>query len=157
MGKLARKAWAQSPLNKGTHVQQAEKTIRAVALFDLAATLPLAIPIFSGYWLALLFSGFGLAGSPSDHLPMPQTTLLFCNLAGILGVLWNGARFMRPERSLTRMDVRGRILVALMLVYYLGWQGLPAVLWLFVASEIIGAVLQHRALKVMRQHRAVVD
>ncbi len=121
--------------------------VRAVAVFDLIATGLLAVPVWSDHVLAWLLSGFGLLGSPADWLPLPLTTSIFLNLAGLLGVLWNGYRLLSPEPLLVRMDQWGRIAVAALLGYFLICRGAPVVLWLFVASELIGSAVEWRALR----------
>ena len=122
--------------------------IRAVAAFDLLVTLPLALPGIESEYLRLLFGGFGLLTVPAGLLPLSMSAALFCNLAGILGVLWNGARLLHPwEHWLAWLDVRGRIAVAALLAYYLLRLGAPPALWLFVATETGGALLQAWALR----------
>lgn len=125
--------------------------IRAVAVFDLAVTLPLAIPLLSDYWVALLLSGFGVTGQFSQWLPLPLSTSIFAVLAGLLAVLWNGCRAWQPELTLlVRADICGRIAVALALLHFLLVQDAPVALWLFVASELIGAFIEARALSAPR-------
>ncbi len=121
--------------------------VRAFALFDLLVTGALALPWLSDYVLAFLLSGFALLGSPADWLPLPTVTMVFCNLAGVLGVLWNGLRFAHPNATIVRMDQWGRIAVATLLIYYLVLQGAPVVLWLFVATELCGAAVEWRSLR----------
>jgi hypothetical protein len=121
--------------------------VRIVAVFDLLATGSLAIPVLSDYVLAFLLSGFGLDGKAADWLPIPLTTAVFCNLMGLIGVLWNGARVISPEPLLVRMDQFGRLAVAAALAYYLLCRDAPVVLWLFVASELIGSAVAWRALR----------
>lgn len=121
--------------------------IRAVAIFDLAATLPMAVPVLGPMYIAVLFTGFGLLPAPQMMLPLTDVATLFCNLAGILAVLWNGARLLHPEATwLVRLDIRGRIAVAALLTYNILSLDMPALLWLFVASECVGALLQQKAL-----------
>ena len=45
------------------------------------------------------------------------------------------------------MDQWGRLVVAAVLAYYLACRGAPVVLWLFVASELIGSAIAWRALR----------
>lgn len=123
------------------------RAVRAFALFDLVVTGMLALPIVSGYALAILLSGFGFFGSPADWLHMPLLTMVFCNLAGVLGVLWNGLRFVHPNATIVRMDQWGRIAVAAVLIYYLTMQGAPVALWLFVVTELSGAWAEWRSLR----------
>ncbi|MGH8457253.1 MAG: hypothetical protein ACRETE_09735 [Stenotrophobium sp.] len=125
--------------------------MRTVAQFDLAITAPLALPWLNDYVVAWLFSWFGLAGSPGAFLPMPMFVSLFCCLAGILGVLWNGCRVLRPDDTLLmRADLFGRLAVAAALAYFLLLRGAPSALWLFVASELAGAAIERMVLKRRR-------
>lgn len=121
--------------------------VRAFALFDLVVTGLLAVPLLSEYVLALLLSGFGVLGSPSQWLPFSTLTLVFCNLAGVLGVLWNGLRWMHPQPLIVRMDQWGRVAVAAVLVFYLCFKAAPVVLWLFVITELAGAVMAWNTLR----------
>ena len=74
--------------------------IRAVAVLDLLITLPLALPVFADVYLVQLLSGFGLLDTPALPLPLPLTTSLFCNLAGVPGGWWKGAgRRARGQRG----------------------------------------------------------
>lgn len=121
--------------------------VRRIAVFDLIVTAPLALPVLNVYVVAWLFSGFGLLGSPAVWLPLPLSTVLFCSLAGLLGILWNGCRVLRPDDVLLmRADVCGRCAVAAVLAYYLLACAAPVVLWLFVVSELGGAIVEGWAL-----------
>ncbi|PTU30055.1 hypothetical protein [Stenotrophobium rhamnosiphilum] len=124
--------------------------VRVVAFVDLLATAPLAIPEISNAYAALLLSGFGLLGDASAYVPLPLTTSVFCVLTGILGILWNGCRLMRPDSFLVRADIWGRLGVASALIYFLVVHQAPVVLWVFVATELIGAVVEKRALSSLR-------
>ena len=125
--------------------------VRVVAFFDLLATAPLAIPEISNAYAALLLSGFGLLGDAAAYVPLPLTTSVFCVLTGILGILWNGCRLIRPDSFLVRADIWGRLAVAAALSYFLVVHQAPVVLWAFVASELIGAVIEKRALSSLRE------
>ena len=124
--------------------------VRIVALLDLVVTAPLAVPELSNAWAALLLSGFGFIGPASAYVPMPLTTSVFCVLAGILGVLWNGCRLIRPDAFLVRADFWGRLAVATALIYFLVMHQAPGILWLFVGTELAGALIERRALSGMR-------
>jgi hypothetical protein len=118
--------------------------VRAFALFDLVVTGLLAVPWLGDAVLALMITWFGLDGSPGDLLPLPVLTSVFLNLAGILGVLWNGRRFIGPTPDLVRWDMWGRVAVAALFVVMLLTRDAPSVLWLFVVSELAGAVAERR-------------
>lgn len=121
--------------------------VRAIAAFDLAVTLPLALPVLGEYWLALLLSGFGLLSDPASFTPLSVAALVFCHLSGVLGALWNGARCWRPEPWLVRLDAAGRVAVALLLFYLLLLRNAPPALVLFVVTELAGTAIAYRALR----------
>lgn len=124
--------------------------IRIVAIFDLVATAPMAVPVLGSWYAALLFTNFGLSAAPASVLPLPLVASLFIALAGVLAVLWNGCRARHPDlRPLVSFDIVGRGAVAALLVYFLVGFDAPAVLWLFVATELIGAAIEWRALRVL--------
>ncbi|HEY1077515.1 MAG TPA: hypothetical protein VGE51_12560 [Fontimonas sp.] len=125
--------------------------IRGVAVFDLLATVPMALPVVGERYAALLFSNLGLSAAPSSLLPLPPVAVLFIALAGVLGALWNGCRARHPQiLPLTQFDIVGRCAVAALLIYFLLALGVPAVLWAFVATELIGALIEWRALRMLR-------
>ncbi|MDP9142168.1 MAG: hypothetical protein M3O62_15445 [Pseudomonadota bacterium] len=135
-------------MNKDT----ALRWIRIVATFDLLATAPMAVPVIGGYYAAWLFTNLGLSGSPMSLMPIPAMASVFIALAGVLAVLWNGCRARHPQLlPLTQFDLGGRCAVAALLVYFLLVAGVPAVLWLFVATELIGALIEWRALRALQQ------
>ena len=125
--------------------------VRVVAFVDLLATAPLAVPEFSNAYAALLLSGFGLLGDASAYVPLPLTTSVFCVLTGILGILWNGCRLVRPDSFLVRADIWGRAAVASALTYFLVVHQAPVVLWAFVATELVGGFVELRALSGLRK------
>ena len=120
--------------------------VRAVALFDLAVTGLLAIPWLGDVVLAVMLTWFGLEGSPRDVLPLPIVTSVFVNLAGILGVLWNGRRYLAPTTELVRWDMWGRLAVALLFAGSVLLRDAPTVLLLFVVTEVGGAIVAQRFL-----------
>jgi hypothetical protein len=123
------------------------RAVRAFAIYDLLATAAFAIPVVGEHVLALLLSGFGLFGSMYDWLPLPVTTALFLHLTGILGVLWNGLRAYSLDPQVIRADMIGRLAVAALLAWFMLGRGVPAVLWLFVATELGGAAVAWVALR----------
>ncbi|HEU4429551.1 MAG TPA: hypothetical protein VFT98_12400, partial [Myxococcota bacterium] len=68
--------------------------------------------------------------------------LFFANLAGLLGVLWALVRIARPEPWLARADAIARCAVAALIAWGLVGGDLPAVMWAFVATELLGAAAQ---------------
>ena len=123
------------------------QAVRAVALIDLAVTLPLAVPVLGEHWLALLLSGFGLLDPSGAFLPLSMAALVGCHLSGVLGTLWNGARAWRPEPWFAATDAAGRVLVAALLLYLLLGRNAPPALALFVVTELAGAMIAAAALR----------
>lgn len=135
-------------MNKVTALQW----IRSVAIFDLLATAPMAVPVLGDYYAAWLFTNLGMSGPLASVMPIPVMASVFIALAGVLAVLWNGCRARHPQLlPLTQFDIGGRCAVAALLVYFLLVVGAPAVLWLFVATELMGAAIEWCALRALQQ------
>lgn len=133
---------------EGMKSVQAQRWVRAVALFDLAATAPMAVPVLGDWYVAWLFSGFGVNDVAAVAQSWPSSAAVFVALTGILGILWNGCRLRHPEfKPLVRFDVGGRCAVAAVLLYFVFVRGAPGVLWLFVFSELAGALIELAALR----------
>lgn len=120
--------------------------IRIFAAIDLpivgCLALPGLAPAFMQWLNALAFS-IGL--SPVPLMAAPQFWL-FVHVAGVLGVLWAIARLATPTLLLGGLDIIGRCLVTALIVRALVAPDINDVLWLFVASEIIGALVQGGAI-----------
>lgn len=121
-------------------------TVRAFALLDLVVTGLLAVPWLADVVLAVLVTWGGLDGSPADVLPLAAETSVFLNLAGVLGVLWNGRRFLAPMPDLVRWDLWGRVAVSVLFVGSVVLRDAPTVLLVFVVTELGGALAARRYL-----------
>lgn len=119
---------------------KASTAVRVMALFDLAVTAPLAVPALDVVWLNLLLTGGGWWTLPPAWSLSPAA-LMLAQLAGVLGICWNGARACWPgDRRLVAIDGVARIAVATLLLR-LTWQGGPPSLIAFVGTELCGAVV----------------
>lgn len=123
--------------------------VRAFALLDLVVTGLLAVPWLSDRVLALVLTSFGLDGSPGE-CSFDPLMMTFVNLAGILGVLWNGRRYVAPTPDLVRWDMWGRVAVAALFVFYVLARDVPEILLLFVVTELAGAYAARRWLATTR-------
>lgn len=124
------------------------RTIRAVAWGDLAVTLPFAIPFIAEAVIALIYGidrGLGFA-TPAIFFEAGPFGLMFVHIMGVLGVVWALARLRLPRPELARIDAVARLVVAALIIYVIT-AGATPVLWLFVATEIGGSVLQFVALR----------
>lgn len=116
---------------------------RIVAGFDLAVTLPLAVPVLGAAWINALMGGFGLM--PEHAVVLSPLGLVFLHLAGILGVLWNTARLWRPLPFLLAMDCIGRLAVAVLFLGFFMAYPISPIFALFAFTEVLGAVVQAAA------------
>ena len=119
-------------------------TVRFWALLDtgvLSLALPFTAPLFiSGlYWLN------GLLGRVSTAPAFDPLALFFVNLSGVLVLVWVAARLLHPVGVLALVDAVGRLLVSALIAYYIVVEGAIPVLWLFVGTEMAGAIAQGRA------------
>lgn len=119
-------------------------TVRFWALLDtgvLSLALPFTAPLFlSGlYWLN------GLLGGESSPPVLPPMAMFFVNLSGVMVLVWIAARLLHPVGLLALVDTVGRLLVSALIAYYVLVEGAIPVLWLFVGTELAGAIAQGRA------------
>jgi len=125
--------------------------VRLCALVDLPIVAWLAVPGLAPWLLWLVYgldSAFGL-GSAAPVIP--PIAWLFVNLAGVLGLLWAGYRLYAPTPALAWADGGGRLVVAVLMGYYVFWQGVTPVVLLFVVTELVGSYAQLRLLLRQRQ------
>jgi len=120
----------------------ARLVIRLCACFDLAVTGAFALPVTAPAFVAALYATDRALGGESLTPELAALGLFFTNLAGMLGVLWALVRLARPEPWLARADALGRCAVAALIAWNLATGALPAVMWAFVASELLGAAAQ---------------
>lgn len=119
-------------------------TVRFWAMLDtgvLSLALPFTAPLFiSGlYWLN------GLMGGLADAPMFDPLALFFVNLSGVLVLVWVAARLLHPVGVLALVDTVGRLLVSALIAYYIVAEGAIPALWLFVGTEMAGAIGQGRA------------
>jgi hypothetical protein len=127
--------------------------VRCVASFDLLATACLAVPGFETRFTDALMQLDTLFGFATPVAPLTPLGLLFANLAGALGVLWALARLAWPLRRLVGADAVARLAVAALIAYSIRSRGTTPVLWIFVATELLGAALQAWVLPRLRDPR----
>lgn len=124
-----------------------QSTLRRVAMLDVVLTLPFAIPLVAERVVLVLLDLDQFLGFATPAPRLDPLALLFMNLMGVLAVVWNWARVRTKTTDLAAMDVPARCVVAALILFYVSVMRVTPVLLLFVATEIAGAVVQHRALR----------
>ncbi len=120
-------------------------TVRFWALMD-SGIVSMALPFTSPFFLGFLYWLNGLLGGVSTVPAFDALAMFFVNLAGVLVVMWIVARLtVKPAGRLILVEIAFRVVVALLLVWYLLAEDVIPVLWLFVGTELIGAIAQWRA------------
>jgi hypothetical protein len=116
--------------------------VRIWATVDALVTGPLLIPA-SALWLVDTL--YQLNQLLDDQIPMPEFNglqLFFVCLAGALGALWAMVRLLWPQPQLSLADSLGRLWVAGLISLFVIGHGLPDILWVFVLTELSGALHQ---------------
>lgn len=126
--------------------RSAIRVIRGCAAFDLLVTGLLAFPRSAHWFMQVLFTVNGALGGGAALPPFVALQWFFVNLAGVLGLLWASARLLQPSRLLAMIDAAARVWVAGLIGFHV-FGGAPGILLLFVFTELIGSVLQLRALR----------
>lgn len=119
-------------------------TVRFWALLD-TGVLSLALPFTAPLFLDALYALNGLLGGVSTPPPLDPLALFFVNLSGVMVLVWIAARLLHPVGVLALVDTVGRLLVSALIAYYVLAKGAIPVLWLFVGTELAGAIAQGRA------------
>ncbi len=120
----------------------ARTATRGVAVFDLLVTGCLAVPGFETRFTDAVSQLDALAGFATPVASLTPLGVLFANLAGALGVVWALARIAWPLRRLVAADAVARLAVAALIAHSIEVRGLSPLLWIFVATELIGAAVQ---------------
>lgn len=126
----------------------AERIFKGVAGFDLAVTLPFALPFIAEALIVGIYLLDGLMGfgTPGLYFETGPFGMMFVHIMGVLGVVWAIARLRTPTAELARVDAIARLVVAVLIIYAIA-SGATPILWLFVATEIGGSALQFHALR----------
>jgi len=120
-------------------------TVRFWASLDTAAGGIIATPWGADLFLRFIYWGNGQIGGTAEAPDFAPVQLIFVCLMGALVSVWVVARWLHPTGLMSVIDAWGRSYIALLLVWFIVVQGAPAILWLFVFTEGIGAVAQFRA------------
>lgn len=125
-----------------------KKVIRGAAWCDLIVTLPFALPFVADAVIVLIYGidrwlGFG---TPAIMFETGPLAMMFVHIMGVLGVVWAFARLRQPSVEMARLDAGARLVVAALILYAMA-EGATPVLWLFVATEIIGSAAQFAVLR----------
>jgi hypothetical protein len=118
--------------------------VRGFAAFDLLVTAILVWPPAAQGFVNVLYRVNGFFGGVSTPPFFDSIQLFFVGLAGVLGVLWALARLVTPTTLFARLDAGGRVLVSLLILFFVFAGSAPALLLLFVATELAGAIAEGR-------------
>lgn len=119
-------------------------TVRFWALLD-TGVLSLALPFTAPLFIGGLYGLNGLLGGVSTAPAFDPLALFFVNLSGVLVLVWVAARLLHPVGVLALVDAVGRLLVSVLIAWYIVAEGAIPALWLFVGTELAGAIAQGRA------------
>ncbi len=124
------------------------RVIRLCAGLDLVITTLFALPFISAQVLTLLFSINSWLTDAHSVPVFDPIHLLFVNIMGTLGVVWALARLAFPRDKFGWIDAWARLWVCVLLISYLVQPGVPVILSLFIATELIGAWAQFWILRL---------
>jgi len=125
--------------------KKALSLFRAVGVWDLALTLPFAVPGLNALMVALLGRMHALLGGRAEFPSFAPLHLFFVGLFGLMCVLWAVIRVHKPSRLLAGYDTAGRFVVASFMIAT-SVSGVSPVPALFAVSEIGWGVIQAIAL-----------
>lgn len=120
-------------------------TVRFWAWLD-TGVLSLALPVTAKLFIGALYALNGWLGGVAAAPAFEPIQLFFVNLSGVMVLVWCAARLLHPVGVLALVDAIGRTLVAALIAWFIVVEGAIPVLWLFVGTELAGAIGQGRAL-----------
>lgn len=120
------------------------KTVRFWAMLD-TGVLSLALPFTAKLFLGALYALNGWLGGEATPPVFAPIQMFFVNLSGVMVLVWCAARLLHPVGLMALIDAIGRVLVSALIAYFIVVEDAIPVLWLFVGTEMAGAIVQGRA------------
>lgn len=124
--------------------------VRIWSAIDALITGPLLIPASALWYIDTLYQLNNLLGEQILTPRFNGLQLFFVCLAGGLGVLWALIRLLWPQPKLSLADSLGRLWFAGLISLFVIEYELPDILWLFVLTELSGAM--HQGRNLLRYH-----
>ncbi len=121
---------------------QYKTIVRASGIYDLAVTLPFALPQTAPWAVGVLASVAAALGLPGDVTIEGDTAWLFINLFGSVVSVWSILRILHPAPLLGLYDSFARFLFSGWFLYYPLVMGTSAVSLLFFVPELLWGVVQ---------------
>lgn len=118
------------------------QVVRFWAVMDSSVALLLALPWVQARFVALVYRINDWLGGIGTAPSFEGIQWFFVSLAGVLVCVWVMARLLQPTRVLGLVDGFGRVVVTVLIVYFVCFAGAPRVLLFFVLSEGAGAIHQ---------------
>ena len=129
-------------MNESNTASSLSRVVYFSALYDLIVTAPMATP-WTAQWLSNFLNHLhnsqqlsGMALSLDNPF-----TMLFVNLMGSIVVVWSLVRLRSPQLILGAADTVGRLLFSTWMLYAI-FHGASAILWHFLAAEMLWAIVQ---------------
>jgi hypothetical protein len=138
---------------RGETMMKAKTAYRCVACWDLALTLPFALPFVNVRAMALLHALNDVLSAQRLFPAFQGLHMFFAQLFGIMAVLWAAVRIHKPSAYLALYDSIGRFVVAFLMVSF-SLSGGSFVPMLFSVSEIVFGVAQAWLLATTRKAEA---
>lgn len=115
------------------------------ALYDLIITAPMASP-WTAQWLEKFWLYLHESQALSGNAPSlePPLAMLFANLLGSLTIIWSIVRLRRPQLSLGAADTAVRLIFSVLMLHAI-FNGASGILWYFLATELLWAIVQGTA------------
>lgn len=120
------------------------KTVRFWAMLD-TGVLSLALPVTASLFIGALYALNGWLGGVDTAPTFAPIQMFFVNLSGVMVLVWCAARLLHPVGLMALIDAVGRTLVSALIAYFIVVEDAIPVLWLFVGTEMAGAIAQGRA------------
>lgn len=133
-----------------------KRVVQVGAIYDLFATVALAVPFSLTYVLSSIQALDAALGFNTRFASLDPTSHFLINLGGCAYVIWALARLRNPGRELARLDSWLRLMVVLCQIWAVGQGATPVLLGLAAILAVIG-ILEFRQGGVAARRRPVAS
>lgn len=130
-----------------------QKLVRLSGIYDLAVTLPFALPVVSVWMIGAFSSAHGYFGLSGEVPSFAGSHMLFVNLLGCIVSVWSVLRILKPDPVFGLFDSFGRFSFASWQLYYLLTVQVTPLLWALFVPELLWGIAQAYGYWLIRQRQ----
>lgn len=120
--------------------------IKISGIYDIVLLIPFFIPLITPEVFSLINKIHIALSLNGDQLILSPASFLFVNIMAAISILWGTIRFISPTKLNLLADTIIRLVISLLMLYYLLTQNVSEIIWIFLTGELSWAIVQVAAL-----------